>query len=240
MFDVEDRHWWYVGNHENFLRILAGNGILKHGTKVLDAGCGTGGWLQILKSKYDIVETGIDNREIALSYAKSRGLKNLINGDLNNYSNNEDCFELITCFDVIYHKDVNDALAIRNFYKSLKEDGNLMISVPAYSFLQSKHDELVHTNKRYRKNELRRLLENNGFEIIKISYTVSLLFPVALIKRFFDKLFLSKKVEHNEVSLPPVLINKLFLQIMRLESKLMRFVGFPFGLSVIALAKKKK
>jgi SAM-dependent methyltransferase len=239
MFDVEDRHWWYLGNHENFLGILNDHRILKQGINVLDAGCGTGGWLQILNRNIDINETGLDNRETALEFAKLRNIKNLVNGDVNNHEFPDSNFELITCFDVVYHKDVNDTMAVRNFNRSLKENGFLLITVPAYSFLYSKHDEVVHTNKRYSRKEIRLLLENNGFEIIKLSYSVSLLFPIALIKRLFDKILSSEKNEHNEVSMPPSLINTMFLSIMRFERWLMKFINFPFGLSVLALARKK-
>jgi len=239
MFEAEDHHWWYIGNHENFLNILQKNNILKNKIIVLDAGCGTGGWLQILKNSYKINETGIDNREIALKLAASRGNMNLVYGDINTYRFTESSFDLITCFDVIYHRDVNDELAIQNFKRFLRNDGHLLLTVPAYSFLYSKHDEVVHTNKRYTKNQIKLLLENNGFEIVKISYCVSLLFPVALIKRIFDKLFSAKDEEHNEVQMPSKMVNQLFFSVMRIENFLLKYISFPFGLSIMVLAKKR-
>ena len=122
MFEVEDKHWWYVGNHENFLNVLKKNNILKDGINVLDAGCGTGGWLRLLKKTYKINETGLDNHEIALELAESRQEMNLIYGDINTYPFTESSFDLITCFDVIYHRDVNDELAIQNFNRNLKNN----------------------------------------------------------------------------------------------------------------------
>jgi hypothetical protein len=83
------------------------------------------------------------------------------------------------------------------------------------------------------------LLENNGFEIIKISYCVSLLFPLAFIKRIFNKLFHTEKESHNELKMPSVIINQFFLLIMRIENYLLNYISFPFGLSVLALAKKR-
>jgi SAM-dependent methyltransferase len=240
MFEVENRHWWYVGNHENFIKILRRYQILKNGIKVLDAGCGTGGWLQVLKSKCDVNETGLDNREIALELAAIRSIKNLVCGDINKYKFTDSSFDLITCFDVIYHRDVNDSHAINNFYKSLKDNGFLLLTVPAFSFLYSKHDEVVHGKKRYTKKQIKILLENNDFEIVKIFYCVSLLFPVALIKRLADKLFASKNKDHNEVEMPSNFINHLFLSVMRLENFLLKYISFPFGLSVVVLAKKIK
>lgn len=238
MFDAEDHHWWYVGNHENFLNILERHKILKNGINVLDAGCGTGRWLQILKRAYIINETGIDNQEVAIDFSRTRGKMNLICGDLNTYVFKESSFDLITSFDVICHRDVDDNLAIKNLHSYLKNDGSLLLSVPAFSFLYSKHDEVVYTRRRYTKKQIRLLLENNGFEIIKISYCVSLLFPLAFIKRVFNKLFKNEKGSHNELNMPPLIINQLFLLIMRIENYLLKYISFPFGLSVMVLAKK--
>jgi SAM-dependent methyltransferase len=238
MFEAEDHLWWYIGNHEIFLNLLQRNNILKKGINMLDAGCGTGGWLQFLKRSCDINETGIDNREIALNYARSRGKLNLVCGDINNYIFNESSFDLITSFDVIYHHDVDDDTAIKSFHRCLKNGGHILLTVPAYSFLFSKHDEVVHTKKRYTKKQIKLLLRNNGFEIIKISYGVSLLFPIALIKRFFDKIFRSGNEEHNELKMPPVIINRFFLWVMRTENFLLKYVSLPLGLSVMVLAKK--
>lgn len=239
MFQAEDHHWWYVGNHENFFNILKRRNILKDGINVLDAGCGTGRWLQILKRANKINEIGIDNQEIAINYSDNRVKMNLVCGDINNYIFKESSFDLITSFDVIYHRDVNDNLAIKNFYSYLKNEGYMLLTVPAYSFLYSKHDEVVYTRRRYTKKQIKLLLENNGFEIIKISYCVSLLFPLAFIKRIFNKLFRTEKESHNELKMPSVIINQFFLLIMRIENYLLNYISFPFGLSVLALAKKR-
>jgi SAM-dependent methyltransferase len=238
MFEAEDQHWWYVGNHEIFLNILERRNILRPGISVLDAGCGTGRWLEILKNYCDINETGIDNREVALSYASTRTKMNLVCGDINTYIFKESSFDLITCFDVIYHREVDDEIAIKKFNKYLKNEGYLLLTVPAYSFLYSKHDQVVHTNKRYTKKQIKFLLKNNGFEIVQSTYCVSLLFPIALIKRIVDKLTPAKDTEHNEVEMPVKIVNQFFLFIMRMENFLLRYISLPFGLSVLVLAKK--
>jgi SAM-dependent methyltransferase len=239
MFEAEDHHWWYVGNHEIFLTILKGEKILKNGIKVLDAGCGTGRWLQVLKESCEIYETGVDNREIALNYSGTRGEMNLVLGDINSCLFNQSSFDLITSFDVIYHRDVDDDLAVKNFHSYLKKDGYLLLTVPAYSFLYSKHDAVVFTKRRYTKKEIKSLLEKNGFEIVKLSYCVSLLFPFALIKRLIDKISPDKKEIHNEIKIPSWVVNQLFLLIMRFENYLLKSISFPFGLSLLALVKKR-
>jgi SAM-dependent methyltransferase len=162
----------------------------------------------------------------------------LICGDINEYPFNLSSFDLITCFDVIYHRDVNDDLAIKNFRKYLKNGGHILLTVPAYSFLFSKHDEVVYTNKRYTRKQIKRLLKNNGFEVIRLSYCVCLLFPVAFIKRIFNKYTSSKDAAHNELKMPGKSVNRFLLFVMRIENFLLQYISLPFGLSVLVLAKK--
>ena len=239
MFEVEDRHWWYVGNHENFVGQLRRRNLLKDGIQVLDAGCGTGKWLEILKSTNDIAETGIDYQPLALELAGTRGKLNLIPGDVNRKMFADESFDLITSFDVICNSNVDDDTAISHFRDSLKPGGHLLLTVPAYRWLLSKHDEMVHQNKRYTRKQLRQLMERQDLEVVKLTYGVSLLFPFALVKRLADKMFRSHEQEHNEVEMPGLAINRLFLSVMRFENLLLRYITMPAGLSVMVLAKKK-
>lgn len=237
MFEAEDRHWWYVGNHKIFTEILIRNTILKNDSIALDAGCGTGKWLEILKNNFKITTFGIDYSETALQYAKLRGLDNLQQADVNNYKT-DTSFDLITSFDVICSNHVNEDTTIKNFYNLLNKNGYLLLTVPAYRFMLSRHDQVVHQNKRFRRKQIKMLLESNGFEVIKISYVVCLLFPLAFIRRMLNKLFASVKYEHNEVKVPVNFNNSVFLFIMGLEKIMLRYFSLPFGLSVMVLAKK--
>ncbi len=238
MFEAEDKHWWYVGNHAHFLALLKRKNILKDHIRILDAGCGTGKWLERLKKSNNISETGLDFQQKALEYAQTRGPFNLMQGDVNQNIFSPDSFDLITCFDVLCNRNIEDNRVLTHFYNALVPDGHLLVTVPAYNFLKSKHDQVVHTGKRYTHKQMRLLLEKNGFKIVKITYAVSLLFPLAFVKRISDKLFNMEKADHNEVKLPPRAINAFFLFVMQVENFLLRYISLPFGLSVVALAVK--
>ena len=239
MFESEDRHWWYVGNHEHFLALLKSKNILRPGLRVLDAGCGTGKWLEILKKKAQINETGIDFQEVAIEYARTRGDMNLMQGDVNKKMFEQDSFDLITCFDVLCNAKVDDRKALENFNSYLSENGHLLLTLPAYKFMLSTHDKAVHTGKRYTRKQVKYLLKEAGFESVRSTYTVSLLFSLAFLKRIFDKLSHKDPLEHNEVKIPHPIINTLFLAVMRIENFILSLIPLPFGLSVVVLAKKK-
>lgn len=239
MFESEDRLWWYVGNHEHFMSLLKRKKILKDNIHVLDAGCGTGKWIELLKSSNNIHETGMDFQELALSLARTRGNFNFIQGDVNQCLFKPNSFDLITCFDVLCNEKVDNKTALQHFNSYLTQGGHLLLTLPAYNFLKSTHDKAVHTGKRYTKTQVKRLLKEAGFDTVKVTYTVSLLFPLALLKRLADRTAKRNPLEHNEVKVPSPFVNRFLLSVLRIENFFLRYISLPFGLSVVVLAKKK-
>lgn len=111
-----------------------------------------------------------------------------------------------------------------------------MITVPAYQFLFSYHDEINNHYRRYNIKTLKKILLDNGFEIIKISYFNFFLFPPFLIIRMIDKIFNLKRVEKEKKSI----FNELLYQIFNFEKYLLRRINLPFGSSLLALCKYTK
>ena len=99
--------------------------------------------------------------------------------------------------------------------------------------MKSNHDEAVFTERRYTKKQLRNLLEQSGFKIEKITYSNTILFPIALIKRLTEK-----KKQESEVKPVSNLTNKILTKVLNFEAKLLKNINFPFGLSIIAIVKK--
>ncbi len=238
MFEVEDRHWWYAGNHEHFLQMVRKRGLLKTAARVLDAGCGTGRWLQRLKAAGEIVELGVDYSPLALELAAERGSLNLQQADLNTLELQDNAYDLITSFDVICNANIRDAQVVGRLRRFMKPGGYLLLSVPAYRFLMGEHDKRVYQDKRYTPASVRKLIRQNDLIVEHLTCGVCLLFPLALMKRLSEKVFKKKKAEHNEVKMPSKYINAFFLAIMRLENSLQSRISMPFGLSVIVLARK--
>jgi hypothetical protein len=150
---------------------------------------------------------------------------------------------MVISIDVLYHRGVeNDIESLKEIYKVINDSGVLLLHLPAYNFLRSRHDEAVHTKQRYTKKDLENKVREAGFEIKKITYRNSILFPLAVIKRIIEKLssFKPENVESELKPFPP-LINKFFTYLLFLENKLITSgVNFPFGLSIYCIARKKK
>ena len=72
-------------------------------------------------------------------------------------------FDLVCAFDVLEHVQ-NDNIAVKEIFRVCKKNGHVFVTVPAYEFLWSEHDEVNQHFRRYNKNNLQDLFktqENN-------------------------------------------------------------------------------
>ena len=147
-------------------------------------------------------------------------------------------FDAVFCLDVLYHQHAgNDTQALREFHRVMKKGGILIIREPAYNFLRGHHDRLVWTRKRYTKKELIAKLQQAGFEIQKASYINFFLFPLAAAKRLLERVYAPRNVLDKTFHSHKI-VNAFFEKVLFLEAILISHLRFPYGLSVICVAKK--
>jgi SAM-dependent methyltransferase len=239
IFHIEDSYWWYVG-----LRDLVFSSIDKFshkmdGMRILDAGCGTGKFLDECKAYQAF---GLDLSEVAIKFCKLRNITNLVRGSISEVPIKKNLFNIVVSLDVIYHMGVkNDLKTLKELYEVIGSNGILVLNVPAYNFLKSKHDIAVHTRRRYTIGKLKNDIEKAGFIIEIITYRNTLLFPIAVIKRMIDKfIFVNKGNIDSDLRQSGSLFNKIFMRLLFLENKfIMSGMKLPFGLSVFCVARKK-
>jgi SAM-dependent methyltransferase len=239
MFGVEEEHWWYVGLRElvfSYLSQYAGEG-----SRLLDAGCGTGGFLAFLEKRGGIRTCGFDFSEDALHFCRKRGLQNVAKGSVCEIPFDDGSFEMAVSLDVLCHMDVrNDIDAFRELRRVLVKGGLLILNLPAYDALRSTHDRAVHTRHRFTLGEVREKTIEAGFEIVKITYRNTLLFPLALLLRLIMKVRAEKEGNaRSDLTPPPGIINRLLTGVISFENRLIRLVNLPFGLSVFCVARKQ-
>lgn len=239
MFDLEDRLWWYTGMRAITAAILDSRLRGKHGLNILDVGCGTGYSLAWLKKRFITNNAfGVDYSPEASPFWRERAIETSVLASATNLPFPSNHFDLITCFDVIYQFDVPDAhAAIKEVYRCLKPEGLLFIREPAYDWMRGSHDEAVATRHRFTQSELKRELSARGFAIERASYANTLLFGAAALHRFLSRI---KGETSSDVRPAPAWINRSFSTILNLEARWLRRMSFPFGLSVIVLAKKQR
>jgi SAM-dependent methyltransferase len=239
LFELEDELWWFRGMSAIAMglvdRFVARSESSR--LRILDAGCGTGGMLRALERKGAAL--GIDVSTEAIRFARRRaGPSPLVRGDVSRLPFASSSFDLVTSFDVLYHRNVpDDALALAELARVLKPGGILLMRVPAFDRLRSRHDEAVHTRQRYARKELTSKLESAGFAPLFVSFLNCLLFPVALARRWAER-FSSTRHSGSEVEPVGPTLNAILLGVLRFEERLLRLAPLPFGLSLVAVGKK--
>ena len=232
---VESFHWWFIVRRK-LLRLFLSSLDLPCGCVAVDIGCSVGSNLRILVSA-GLNAIGLDRSFYALSLARKKIKFPLLNGDLNNLPIRPKSVGLIVAMDILEHLD-NDISGIRSFYEALKEEGVLILTVPAFRSLWGIQDEVTGHKRRYSRQEIVSKLRQEGFKIIKSSYfNFFLFFPIFLARRLIHLLGL-RIVSENEINHP--IINFFLKAIFSLESYLLRCFTFPFGVSIFCIARKSE
>ncbi len=227
LYDMENS-WWYQGRRVVVSKILSKFLISKERISILDFGAGYGGMFGLL-NKYgnvDAFELDAEARDLC----SKRGYRNVFNSR-NIALSEKNRFDLISLFDVVEHVE-NDKDLIDSLYKFLSKDGQVVITVPAYQWLWSTHDIEHNHYRRYTKGSIARLLKEVGFEIEYSSYWNTLLFLPAAFTRIFG---LSGE---GSLKMSKFFDSVLYI-IVLIESMLMPFLSYNFGLGIIVIAKKK-
>ena len=231
-YEVEKRHWWFVARQRILTDILQRLDFSRS-AQILDVGCGAGAILESFSKNFDAY--GTDTSPLSIELCHQRGLRNVFQCMLDDFPRPEMRFDLISLLDVIEHIE-DDQRVLRQARDYLKPGGFILITVPAYRWLWSRHDDLNHHQRRYVKSELAERLTSTGFAIQMLSYYNTVLFPIALASRVTQNILKSQTDPTLEI--PHPLLNSLFTAIFAAERYWLRRATFPFGLSLVALARK--
>lgn len=240
MAAVELRHWWYGGMRAINAALLDPLYARRRDLRILDAGCGTGGDALFLRRYGHVV--GMDLAAEAISFGAPRLPGALTRGSVLSLPFDAERFDLVTSFDVLYHRGVPDEdAALSEVRRVLRPGGRLLIRLPAYEFLRSKHDRMVHTRRRYTAVAVRDLLARAGFVVEHCSYIMTLLFPLPLAQRLLERAAPGAAEPESAMQPPAPALNAALRWPMALEAAWLGLGGrFPFGLSVICLAHSAK
>ena len=238
-------HWWFRGRRTLYTALL--EHVLRRdlqraprGLRVLDVGCGAGGWLQPL-SVFGTV-TGIELDEPSIRFCREHELHRTLVGRVDALPVPPASHDLVCLWDVIEHTP-DDLQVLAEARRALRPGGHLVLSVPAYQFLYANNDRVAHHYRRYTRGRLVRQLQAAGFSVRKATYVNTLLgigiIPAVLLIKLKEGLARVPDDPGNNLSIRvPRPLNTALAAVFGSERHLLRHVDAPFGHSLFAVARK--
>lgn len=238
MYDMEEDYWWYVGLHRLILNVLRERRSGEHAPTVLDAGCGTGRLITMLKTE-GFQAVGIDFAAEALRLSTSRGIGDLVQASIEQIPYKSDTFDLLVSLDVLSCLDTDQRRrAFGEMRRVVKPGGYVVLNLPAYDFLRSSHDAAQHIIHRFSRGEVRSMLRQTGFTPEVCTYRNTLLFPLAATVRLLRRSSTSTTCPQSDLRPIPRPVNSFLTQILLSENHLIRKgVRLPAGLSLFCIAR---
>lgn len=232
MYEMEDTYWWFVGRRHLILNLIGDHLGYRGNLRILDIGCGTGAMSAALRVFGSVASADFSDR--ALTYSARRGLTSLCTSDATRLAFRTNSFDAVVALDLLEHIP-DDAAAASEFGRVLRPGGLLFVTVPAYQSLWSGHDQALMHQRRYTARQVRRLIADSGFEIVRLSYAMTALFPVVWLVRLREK-----RMAVPRASVRPVApaINGALIRLLHAENALLRRINLPFGVTVLCVARK--
>jgi ubiquinone/menaquinone biosynthesis C-methylase UbiE len=241
MYQLEDNLWWYQGQAKIATRLFERYLPRTDGKlKILDCGAGSGGSLRYLRPLGEV--TGFDITRLALDFYLKRQRGRVVQASVESIPFADAGFDMATLFDVLACVDSPEAVqrSLVEVARVVKPGGYLFWREPAFMFLHGPHDVATHAYHRFTKGEFADRLQSAGFTPRKLSYSNSILFPVAAARRLSAKVFKSNgSAPRSDVRPMPEPLNSVLARVLAAEAPLVSSSGLPAGLSVLALAQKR-
>ncbi len=228
----EDHHWWFQGRRKVLRSLVEGLHLPKK-AEILEVGAGTGGNMALLADFGTVM--ALEPNPKGQQYLRQKTKNPIVGGFLPDTSELEGkTFDLIVLFDVLEHIE-DDRMVLESLKQHLKPGGRILLTVPAYPFLWSSHDEAHHHFRRYTTQSVKRVFAQAGLPAQRVSHFNATLFPVIASVRLLQKAL--GKGGQDQDRVPPAPLNTLLATIFGAESKALRHFNLPFGVSIAAISQ---
>lgn len=225
--DDVNTHWYYLSKAKALINLL-GDFSPK---SIMDIGAGSGYFSKLLLNKttakeawcvdisYEKEESGTENGK-PIHFVRSVG---------------ETDVDLVLLMDVLEHVD-DDVGLLQDYVDKVPSGTKFLISVPAFEWLWSSHDDFLEHRRRYTCQQLESVVKLTGLSIDRSCYYFCSVLPLAIATRL-----ISRKTEKKESQLKKhsKLVNAVLRMLCSLD--LLFFKKNKIGgLTVFCYAEKKK
>jgi SAM-dependent methyltransferase len=231
----EATHWWFAGRRRIVARLIETLVRPPAEAEILEAGCGTGGNLELL-STYGRLRAFEFDDMARRTAAEKTGMSIAYGALPDDLPYADASFDMIALLDVLEHID-DDKASLAALGRKLKPHGSILLTVPAMPWLWSRHDEIHHHKRRYTRSSLTEAIRAAGLEPKRIGYFNTLLFPLAVAHRLAEPL---RRQTGGTAAPPGPVINALFTRIFAAERHVVGTVPLLFGLSLFAVVGQRR
>lgn len=231
---MEKEHWLFKVRRKIFFYFI--KKYSQTGSRIFDFGCGSG-YLAGELNKMGYNTHGVDFEKDVIDFGLNHGIKNLklATGEKIDYP--DKTFDVVTAFDVLEHIE-NEKPTIAELVRILKPSGRIIISVPAYQWMWGVQDDISYHFRRYTAGSLVNVFKNfPELKLIRKTYFNTFLFlPIAVV-RLFSKWF-NIKNRKSDFDVKTGFLDIIFYHIFNLEHHFLKFIDFPFGVSILLVLEK--
>jgi len=220
-------HWWWRVREEILLRKIRRILAAVSRPRILDVGCGAALFFDALQ-QFGRVE-GIESDPIAVENS-GRWRSHVVVGELDTSYEPDAPFDLILMLDVLEHVDGPERL-LRRAGEILTPRGCILVTVPAFNWLWTTHDDLNHHVTRYTSAEMRKIFGRAGLVTVETGYMFQSLVVPKLLVRLREALTAAPA---RVPRVPPAAVNDAVQAWFRTEYSLAGWL--PFGGSLLAVA----
>ena len=230
----ESSSWWYIARRK-LLRDAVVQAVRgKREARILDLGCTA--QLEFADSPYMRV-LNVHSSLPVLAFQQIEGCQHLLCTSAEELALASNSFDAIVSGDIL-QSVTDDLAALRELRRVLKDGGLLCLTVPAYPSLWGEDDEARGHRRRYTASELRRKLNNCGFEISRVSYLVATGLLPSILGRVGKNIFKKSIVRRRASAETPGWTNAGMVMLLDCERQLIRYINLPFGTRLVCWARK--
>jgi SAM-dependent methyltransferase len=233
---AEPLHFWFHGFRRFVEPVIGDLTAGRRGLRLVDCGCGTGFNLTLLRPFGRAV--GFDLADGGGRRARAAGLP-VVRGDVTRAPFQSGTFDLATCFDVLQCV-ADDGGAVGEMARIVRPGGAVVLTLAALDVLRGDHAESWGEVRRYTRMSARRLAEQAGLEVVRVSYLFASVLPLMLAVRTTQRLLrpFRRPRADADIGVPAAPVNRLLAALVSLEAALARRLEMPIGSSLLVVAKK--
>jgi hypothetical protein len=224
----EGSHWYYASKACALQRCLGD----RQPVNILDVGAGSGFFSKVLLRQTTArsaicVDPGYAEDRLEIQSGKPIAFRRVhAPGDA----------DVILLMDVLEHVD-DDVGLLRAYAEPARPGTRFIVSVPAFSWLWSAHDEFLEHRRRYTLNQILRVLSRAGLSPVTGFYFFAALFPAIAAQRLWRRRWTTERVPRSDLRQHHPLINSILAGVCRAECAIASH-NRAFGLTAFGVAEK--